>query len=583
LGDSSDDGNDLEPQATQAEYGFVLDSQNECNTKLRHPSPERIRQLWQIFTENIDPLTKVVHVPTLGQAIESTVNSPGSISRDFEALMFAIYAAAIYSLTEDDCNQRLGEPRKVLLSRYISSAKTALSKAKFMGTTSLVVLQALFIYIIAVRDIYEPRAIWSLSGVAVRIAQSMGLDRDGEHLGLSPFETEMRRRLWWQLKLHDFRTAELCGIAKFQDLQLHTGPESTKWPTNVDDNQLHPDMSSPATAHSNKLTDAMFICLKCELLNYTAERLTNLRLQGKTSNPWDPQTPGTNDKISESTKDIEQLLESKYIRYCDPSHPLHLIVMLMARCSINVIRFITHHPRRWENTEKTPPLSERRFICEICLKLLEQYNMLQSTPLLKPFAWHAPYFQQWHAIIHVLDSLCADPLNPEADKAWRLVGFTYDNNPDMIYDLRRPLHMAVGNLCLKAYGKREAVMEKGSGLPVPGFIAQLRRQREDIRSKRARAEVQPEGVTGQELHPSRPRADRHKTTDDEQVPAESTNYLLGHSTALSDQDYSRSTINGSDVIQVVGDGRTQEEVEEDNNMVSWDQWDAWLAESNVYI
>lgn len=95
-----------------------------------------------------------------------------------------------------------------------------------MGIISLVVLQALVLHLLSVRDIYKPHTLWSLTSVAVRIAQSMGLERDGVSLGLPPFETEMQRRIWWLLKTHDFRTAELCGLAKFRDLD--TGAESTK-------------------------------------------------------------------------------------------------------------------------------------------------------------------------------------------------------------------------------------------------------------------------------------------------------------------------------------------------------------------
>ncbi|RFU29030.1 hypothetical protein B7463_g7326, partial [Scytalidium lignicola] len=312
----------------------------------------------------------------------------------------------------------------------------------------------------AVRDIYEPRAVWSLTGVAVRIAQGMGLERDGIYLGLPPFETEMRRRIWWQLKMHDFRTAELCGIGKFQD--LHTGAESTKWPANINDDQFYPDMASAAT-ESNRLTDA-------------------------TSSPWDPQphTPGSDTaEIDESFREIEKLLGDKYLRYCDPSRPLHLMAMLMARCCINVVRFMSHHPRRWASREQTP-LSERQLVWEICVSLLEQHNMLQSNPQLKQFAWHAPYFQQWHAIIHILDTLRADPLIADADKAWRYIGSTYENNSDMAFDMRRPIHVAVGNLCLKAYSNREAALQNSNTrpLPIPHFIKQLRQQHEADRTKR---------------------------------------------------------------------------------------------------
>ena len=41
----------------------------------------------------------------------------------------------------------------------------------------------------------------------------MGLHRDGELLGLKPFETEMRRRLWWQIIMLDSKYAILSGLS----------------------------------------------------------------------------------------------------------------------------------------------------------------------------------------------------------------------------------------------------------------------------------------------------------------------------------------------------------------------------------
>ena len=37
--------------------------------------------------------------------------------------------------------------------------------------------------------------IWVLNGLAIRIAESMGLHRDGGQLALSPFQAEIRRRV----------------------------------------------------------------------------------------------------------------------------------------------------------------------------------------------------------------------------------------------------------------------------------------------------------------------------------------------------------------------------------------------------
>ncbi|QKX58238.1 uncharacterized protein TRUGW13939_05359 [Talaromyces rugulosus] len=459
------------------------------NTKPRHPPPEHIHQLWDAYMENVDPVTKVFHVPTIRPAIEKAAANTADIPRGFEALMFSIYSAAVMSLKDDECRQKFSEPRSDLRSRYICATKSALSRAKFMGTSNLVVLQALVLHLLSVRDVYEPRAVWSLTGVAVRIAQGMGLERDGEYLGLPPFETEMRRRLWWLLKTHDFRAAELCGLAKFRDLD--TSADSTRWPANVNDDQLYPGMTSPAT-ESNALTDMVFISLRDELAKFTVGRVTMYRRQGKHPSQWDLGASG-NDKgeVDRACKQIEDIFETKYFRYCDPSQPLHLMTMLVGRFALNVIRFLKHHPRRWPSIEQTP-LSERQLAWEISIKLLEQQSMMQSSPTLKRFSWQSAYFQQWHALIHVLDTLKLNPLIEDADKAWKTVRNIYENTPEMISDTKKPIYIAVGNLCLKAYADREAALQSRNVClpPTPEFISQLHQQRDVLNSQRQVREAQ---------------------------------------------------------------------------------------------
>jgi hypothetical protein len=97
--------------------------------------------------------------------------------------------------------------------------------------------------------------------------------------------------------------------------------------------------------------------------------------------------------------------------------------MVMARASTNTVRFLTHHPRRWASIKETP-LSERQWVWEVSIKLLDQHNMLQSNALLKQFAWHAAFVMQWHAFILVLDAFLANPLVIDAEKAWELIGNT---------------------------------------------------------------------------------------------------------------------------------------------------------------
>jgi hypothetical protein len=162
--DDSESSSDF--NESEHEYDYVLSVRPKTRQDLRFPPPETMHHLWEIFVENFDPLTKIVHVPTLRPAFEKAVNNTTAIPRSFEALMFAIFSAAVLTLKKDDeCQQKFGQTRQSVLAKYTAATEAALARAKFMATTSLVVLQALVIHLFAVRDKYEPRAVWTLTGI----------------------------------------------------------------------------------------------------------------------------------------------------------------------------------------------------------------------------------------------------------------------------------------------------------------------------------------------------------------------------------------------------------------------------------
>lgn len=68
-----------------------------------HPLPSQIPFLIGTFAENVNIMAQVVHIPTVTRMIREL---PGSnlkaLTPQNEALMFAIYYAAITSMEEDD-------------------------------------------------------------------------------------------------------------------------------------------------------------------------------------------------------------------------------------------------------------------------------------------------------------------------------------------------------------------------------------------------------------------------------------------------------------------------------------------------
>ncbi|KAI9891748.1 MAG: hypothetical protein M1814_002498 [Vezdaea aestivalis] len=567
------------------------------SVKLSYPSVETSRLLWRAFVENVNPLSKVVHIPTLEPAIEKAITQTSQVPKGFEALMFAIYSVAIISLTETQCKETLGESRSVLLSHYVEVTKVALSRAKFMSTTSLVVLQALFLHIVSIRDSEDPRAVWSLTGTAIRIAEGMGMRLDGSLLGLSPFETEIRRRIWWQIKMHDFRAAELCGQAKFRDFgQDETTP---KPPANVNDSDLYPTMAQPAP-DLTRPTEMQWCVFRSDLANFASNQKSRMNKMGKSA--FSSEEYAALDDLNMKDgfiKTIEDMIETKHLRFCDPCQPLQLLTLVGARAATNLIRFIAHHPRRWA-TMSHVAASEQQFVWNVVLQLLEQYDMMQSNPQLQRFSWSVPYFIQWHAIIHVLDTLRAAPQHPEAAKAWRLIEALYRNNSDMLLGTERPIFLAVGNLCLKAFDARAAFsnLDDWQGFRTPDFVVKLRHRREAAKERRKAAvhkgmpnadapQVQQEStsldieMTGSERSPrlsetiappvpQRNLAPMHGSTwtaDDIFWLKDTTDHQFGAGGSTDQFDIDPDT--------VLAQGEWL--MRPDSDFIDWERWDAWLG------
>jgi hypothetical protein len=114
-----------------------------------HPTPVQIFKLWQIYLDNINPLVKVFHAPTVQQMILEATGHLDDVPKNVEALMFAIYSVAIPSMTDEECKAVLGEPQDRLAYRFRSAAQFALVNANVLKTNDIMVLQALTLFLVS--------------------------------------------------------------------------------------------------------------------------------------------------------------------------------------------------------------------------------------------------------------------------------------------------------------------------------------------------------------------------------------------------------------------------------------------------
>ena len=114
-----------------------------------HPDPQQIPYYWQAFAENVDPMIKLGHAPTMKVMIMNASNDLSGVARGFECLMFAMYHAAVTSLAPQECSDRLGASKSELLEKYRFGVEQALARAGLLNTQEIVVLQAFVTFLVS--------------------------------------------------------------------------------------------------------------------------------------------------------------------------------------------------------------------------------------------------------------------------------------------------------------------------------------------------------------------------------------------------------------------------------------------------
>ncbi|KAH7157277.1 fungal-specific transcription factor domain-containing protein [Dactylonectria estremocensis] len=207
-----------------------------------HPSPSQIPFYWQTFVENVDPLIKIFHIPTMDKFMREIQRDITSLSPPEDALMFVIYLAAVTSMSQNEVHDLLGQDKDTLVARYRLATKRALARADFMSTSNLTTLQAIVLFLFCLRESDQSRFVWTMTALAVRLAKGLGLHqvyrrpKKDRGFNLSRYDTEINLRLWLSIWLLDLRTA----IDQGTEFLIPEVLDEVQLPLNIDDADFDP-------------------------------------------------------------------------------------------------------------------------------------------------------------------------------------------------------------------------------------------------------------------------------------------------------------------------------------------------------
>ncbi|KAJ3527315.1 hypothetical protein NM208_g10759 [Fusarium decemcellulare] len=363
--------------------------------------------LWVVYKERVEPLTKLLHLPSLEQAVLETrlLSSVDGI----QCIVLAVYYGAITSLSEEECILMFANSQAQVLSRMREELEKMFASVDLIHTGDIRPLQALVLYLVFLRH-HDPRLSWKLTGLAVRLAQNFGLHREDSFLGLSKFEADMRRRLWWQLAIIEAPSAEDYS-GEYNLLEM--GSFDTHPPRNLDDAQLYPIMTE-YPAERRGLTEMTFALARCQITSMYRCIADSRRFCGDTGKSYAELTP---QERADWIDDCETGFSDKFLRDSSPSSAFQWVTIILTRMLFHKVRL--HGCKPFHGATVTEEARERLFA--VAVEVIELNYKLRTDPRTRPYLWLFSSYTQWHSFSLVLVWLQMDPLCKNARRAWEAV------------------------------------------------------------------------------------------------------------------------------------------------------------------
>ncbi|KAF3316406.1 hypothetical protein TWF173_002252 [Orbilia oligospora] len=456
-------------------YNFLLrQADSAAKYDLIHPHPSQLLLLWQTYVDDIDPFIKILHIPSMTRLIRDLRGQYHSLKPATEALIFSISFASISISTENDISPHFNTTKEELLSRYRLYTEQAFEKARIITSDSIESVQALAIYIYALRSNEEHKFIWTLSGTLLRMALRLNLHSDVKPpTGANALETENQRRLWWQICLTDSNSlsgvTRQSGIAGLSKFQISEDMFDTPMPSNIDDANIRNSILEIQNTTPGR-TDLTIFLIRCEIwrLSRRLQALLNVRKD----------THGTPEDPMEFFKDAQAQIAETYAKHLRLDIPLDNFVKTMTQLFFSKVelRLLETLP---PGDQKVAPnaqfLVQNRFFT-LALSILNDTYSLQHEPSWKPWNWHIrDQTQPYHALSIILNTICRQPWDSKFEEALTSAIRSIDAVPEGI-----PQHRYFTNLLTAAQSRKGSYVtqnvanleitnqsDQGSSMPLP--------------------------------------------------------------------------------------------------------------------
>ncbi|CEJ82795.1 hypothetical protein VHEMI02843 [[Torrubiella] hemipterigena] len=321
-----------------------------------------------------------------------------------------------------------------------------------MNTSDMTLVQAMAIFLFLARRHDSPRYVWMLTGLVIRMAQALGLHRDGSRFDhLTPFEVEKRRRIWWAVCVLDLRSSEELAM----DMTIAQGSFDTRLPLNVNTSDIRPT-TQQAPPEKDGLTDMTLPLLWFSQVDVMRRMTFLMAAQGG-------QAGSSLEEQLSLLGELEDQIQRMYLQYSNPQDsPAYWMAVGVTRIVVSKMTLFVYLPALFSSPANiTQDISTKLLVSAI--EIAEFNHALNGSRDCRPWRWIFQTYTHWHAVVYMLLNAAQQPWSPLIERAWVALHSSWLIPKDTGKALRARTWVPLRQLFSKARAHRDAELERLRG------------------------------------------------------------------------------------------------------------------------
>lgn len=331
--------------------------------------------------------------------------------------------------------------------KYRLGLEHALAKADFLNVPDLVLVQAFTIFIFLVRRHDSPRFVWMMTGLAIRMGQALGLHRDGAHFDhLTPYEIEMRRRLWYSLCMLDMRASEDQGM----EYTIALGSFDTKLPLSINDTDIDPQTTQIPTEREG-ITDMTFPLISCQISNIAKQMMA---LSSKSGTP-------VVEEQNRLLNEMYQVLDRSYLQFTvESGNIVYWVQVCVVRLVMAKMSLFIYLPLLFSSPSENFSDKIKTKLLIAAIEVAEYNHALNAEHACRQWRWVYQTYIHWHAVVYLLIEISRRPWSPIVERAWVALHSPWLIPAQSNMDKNLRIWVPLKKLMAKAKKHRDAELER---------------------------------------------------------------------------------------------------------------------------